>query len=391
MILIYRLRGSMRYFEDDFTYSNEAYDNMQYDKQIELKQKMISEALTRNRFDITPNKMIRNENPLYYRHKVIVSATNTKTNGRYLFRLGLYKEGTKTIIPGVDNHLHDKDIIQVLKTIEIVLRKFKFEAYTPKYPKGIIKHVLVRKSYHNKTMLVVIVTQGYIFPNNKKVVQEIVKKHPQIQTVIQNIHTIDTPVVLLDKFKVLYGNGYIEDEIEGLKFRISSNSFYQVNPMQMMRLYEEALNRADIQSDDVVMDCYSGIGTLALLASKKAKKVIAIESNKEAIKDALFNKKINQIDNVYFHCSNVEDFMFDYDEKIDVLIMDPARDGADSKFIEALLRLEPSKIIYVSCFIETMIRDVQKLSKKYKLVSLQPVDMFSYTSHVESVSLLELK
>ncbi|MBN2540016.1 MAG: 23S rRNA (uracil(1939)-C(5))-methyltransferase RlmD [Bacilli bacterium] len=381
----------MRFYNDDFIGINETYDKMPYEKQIESKQQMISDSLARNLFDIEPKQIIRNPKPLHYRHKVIVSATNIKTKGRYQLRLGLFKEGTKTIIPGVDNHLHDNDIIQVLKTVEMILRKYKLEAYTYKYPRGIIKHVLVRKSYYNKTMLLVFVTQGFIFPNHKQIVKEVRQKHPQIETVVQNIHNIDTPVVLLDKSKVLYGPGFIVDEIDGLRFRISSNSFYQVNPIQMMKLYDETLRVADIKPNDVVMDCYSGIGTLALLAARKAKEVIAIETNKDAVRDALKNKKMNELNNVYFHSSNVEDFMFDYDKHVDVLIMDPARDGADQRFIDAMLRLQPKRIIYVSCFIETMIRDIQKLKNKYKAISMQPVDMFSYTSHVESVTLLELR
>ncbi|HPJ24399.1 MAG TPA: hypothetical protein PK113_05755, partial [Bacillota bacterium] len=265
----------MRLNNNDLLGINEAYDQMPYEKQLESKQQMISDSLARNLFDITPQKIIENPQPLYYRHKVIVSATNVNMKGRNQLRLGLYKEGTKTIIPGVDNHLHDKDIIQVLKTIEEVLRKYKLEAYSPKYTRGIIKHVLVRKSYQNKSMLVVIVTQGFIFPNHKQIVKDIRQKHPQIETVIQNIHHIDTPVVLLENYKTLYGPGYMLDEIEGLKFRISANSFYQVNPIQMMRLYKEALTVATIKENDVIMDCYSGIGTLALLAARKAKEVIA--------------------------------------------------------------------------------------------------------------------
>ena len=240
-------------------------------------------------------------------------------------------------------------------------------------------------------MMVVIVTQEHILPNNKDLVKEIVKSNPTVRTVVQNIHKIDTPVVMLDNNKVLYGKGFIEDEIDGIKFRLSPNSFYQVNPMQMMNLYKYALDQAFLSKKAYVMDCYSGIGTISLLAAKRAKEVIAIESNGEAVKDAMINKKENNISNVMFYQSDVSDFMYDISKQVDVLIMDPARDGADQEFIDAVLKLKPKRIVYISCFVETQVRDIQRFKEVYKLLSIQPVDMFSYTSHVETVAILELK
>jgi 23S rRNA (uracil1939-C5)-methyltransferase len=196
---------------------------------------------------------------------------------------------------------------------------------------------------------------------------------------------------MLENNKVLYGKGFIEDEIEGIRFRLSPNSFYQVNPLQMINLYNYALQVADIKKSDFVMDCYSGIGTISLLAAKRAKEVIAIESNPAAVKDATINKKENSISNINFYHNDVSNFMYDYTKEIDVLIMDPARDGADQRFINSVLKLKPKKIVYISCFVETQVRDILRLNDLYKLVSVQPVDMFSYTSHVETVSLLELK
>lgn len=380
-----------KYVEEDFTELNETFDKMPYDQQLKLKQDKVSETFRKNRFSVDVLPIIANPQPLNYRHKVIVSATNVKTNGKFKIRLGLYKEGTKTIIPGVVNHIHDTDINKLLLTVESVLQKYKLEAYSPKSPKGMIKHILVRKSYSQKTLMLVFVTQGHVFPNHKSIINEIVREHPFVKTVVQNIHSIDTPVVLLDKNQILYGPGYIEDSINGLKFRLSPTSFYQINPIQMMNLYEKTLEYGRIQNNDSIMDCYSGIGTLSLLAAKNAKDVIAIEANPNAVKDAIINKKTNKIDNVDFRLSNVEDFIFDYDKSVDLLIMDPAREGADPRFLEAIKKLKPARIVYISCFVETQVRDLLILKDLYDIISVQPIDMFSYTSHVETVVSLSIR
>ncbi len=380
-----------KYVEEEFYELNEIYDRMPYDQQLIKKQNFVSETFAKNRLAISLLPIIANPMPLNYRHKVIVSATNIKTNGRFKIRLGLFKEGSKDIIPGVVNHIHDKDINSLLVNVEKILQKYKLEAYNSKYPKGIIKHVLVRKSFFNKTMMLVFVTQGHIFPNHKSIIKEITALHPMVKTVIQNIHNIDTPVVILDKSQVLWGPGYIEDKIEELTFRLSPNSFYQVNPAQMINLYQTALNFAKITQEEVVMDCYSGIGTISLLAGKLAKEVIAVESNKDAVKDSMFNKKANNIANVLFFNSDVEQFILNYEKEIDILIMDPARDGASVMFLESIKKLKPKRIIYISCFVETQVRDLMILRDLYEIVNVQPVDMFSYTSHIENIVSLKLR
>ncbi len=377
--------------DEDWYPINTMFDRMSYKDQLNEKQKMVNRAYKSKNISVYPLPVLRNPKPLNYRHKVIVSATNIRVNNRFKLRLGLYVEGSKDIKPGVENHIHDEDINRVLVTVEQILQKYKFEAYTRQYRKGIIKHVMIRKSHFDHSMMLIFVTQGHVFPNHKKMIHEIVGIHPEVKTVIQNIHSIDTPIVLLDQSKLLFGTGYIEDEISGLRFRLSPNSFYQVNPIQMKNLYDIGLEYANITKNDIVMDCYSGIGTISLLAAATAKEVIAIEANKDAVKDAILNKKMNQVQNVRFELADVENYMFDYNQPINVLIMDPPRDGASLRFIEAIKKLKPSRIVYISCFVETQVRDIEQLSDLYEVVKIQPVDMFSYTSHVETVTLLERK
>ena len=361
--------------------------HIKYDEQLRMKTDLIYKLILRNNIKTQILPIIKSEKPLNYRHKIVASAT---TKNKKL-RLGLFQENSKVIIPYVKCHIQDEDGNAVLQTMEELLNKYKIPAYDIDQDTGIIKHIMIRKSYQNKKMLVVIVTNGNLLPNGKKIAADLVKKHPLVQTVIQNIHRKKTKIVLLDEEKIIYGKGYIEDKIDDITFRLSSKSFYQINPMQMIKLYKTALDLAEINPDDVVIDTYSGIGTISLLAAKRAKQVIAIESNLSSHQDALNNKKYNQMENIQMVHSDVEPYLQTHQGKADILIMDPTRDGASEGFLNAVLNVKPRKIVYISCDPRTQTRDILILLKSYELVSVQPVDMFSQTVHVESITLLSLK
>ena len=361
--------------------------HIKYDEQLRMKTDLIYKLILRNNIktDILP--IIKSEKPLNYRHKIVASAT---TKNKKL-RLGLFQENSKNILPFLNCYIQDEAGNAVLQTIEELLVKYKLPAYELDQDTGMIKHILIRKSYHSGKMLVVIVTNGNLLPNAKKIASELIQKHPLVQTVIQNIHRKKTKQVLLDEEKIICGKGYIEDQIDEIAFRLSSKSFYQINPLQMIKLYKTALDTADIKANDVVMDTYSGIGTISLLAAKRAKEVIAIESNLSSHQDAVNNKKIKQISNVTFVHDDVENYLKIHNGKVDCLIMDPTRDGSSESFLNAVLDVKPKKIVYISCDPRTQIRDILILLKAYNLVSIQPVDMFSQTIHVESIALLVLK
>ena len=358
-----------------------------YEYQANLKEKHVESLFKQKGLFHNVSPIIKNEEPLYYRHKTVLSATNRKNK----LRLGLYQEKSKTITPFLDCYIHDKKANEVFKTIEQLLNQFKISAYDIDKKQGIIKHVMIRKSYARGDIMVVFVTQGNLFPNAKKISQMLVKKHPEVKTTIQNIHNKDTHLVLLEEEKVIYGSGYILDQIDDLSFKLSPRSFYQVNPKQMYKLYHEAISIADIKKTDVCLDTYSGIGTLSLLIAKKAKQVFAIEVNKDAHQDALDNKKYNQMNNIEFINGDVSEHMFKIQANIDILFMDPTRDGASVAFLDDVIKLKPKKIVYISCEPITQSRDVRTLSKLYDIKKIQPVDMFSQTVHVESVVLLSLK
>lgn len=361
--------------------------HIKYDEQLRMKTDLIYKLIQRNNLQTNILPIIKSDKPLNYRHKIVASAT---TKNKKL-RLGLFQENSKNIIPFLNCYIQDEAGNAVLSTTEELLNKYKIPAYEIDQDTGMIKHIMIRKSYESGKMLVVIVTNGNLLPNGKKIASDLVQKHPLVQSVIQNIHRKKTKLVLLDEEKIIYGKGYIEDKIEGISFRLSSKSFYQVNPMQMIKLYKTALDLAEIKPDHIVIDTYSGIGTISLLAATKAKEVIAIESNLSSYQDALINKKNNQIPNLTFAHSDVESYLKTYTGKADCLIMDPTRDGSSESFLNAVLELKPKKIVYISCDPRTQVRDILVLLKGYNLVSVQPVDMFSQTVHVESIALLTLK
>ena len=243
--------------------------------------------------------------------------------------------------------------------------------------------------------MVVIVTGTEIFPGCQNFVKALTSRCKDITTVIQNINNRKTSAVLGEKEKVLYGKGFITDVLLGKKFKISSKSFYQINSSQCEVLYTKALELANLSKNDILFDAYSGVGTIGLIASDKVAKVISVELVKDAVSDAIQNAKMNNIKNVHFFCDDASNFMKNMavkKERVDVLIMDPPRKGSDAKFLNAAIKLSPKKIIYISCDPRTQVIDLLTLlDNGYQITAIQPVDMFPFTSHVESVVCLTRK
>ncbi len=241
--------------------------------------------------------------------------------------------------------------------------------------------------------MVVVVTESPIFPAKKNFCNALLKLHPEITTIIHNINPYETNLVLGDKENVLYGKGFIEDKLMGCTFRISSKSFYQINPTQTEKLYGTAIEYAGLTGKESVLDAYCGTGTIGIIAAKNgAKNVIGVELEKAAVKDAISNAKRNNIDNIYFYNADATQFineMADSGEHLDVILMDPPRAGSTEEFLDACVHLSPKRIVYVSCNPETLARDLEYITKKnYKVEKIQPVDMFPHTAHVETVVLL---
>jgi 23S rRNA (uracil1939-C5)-methyltransferase len=247
---------------------------------------------------------------------------------------------------------------------------------------------------HNSgEILVVLVTSTPMFPSKKNFAKALLKEHPEITTVVQNINEKRTSMVLGTRDQVIYGKGYIEDTLCGKTFRISPQSFYQVNPEQTEHLYNKAIAFANLQGDEIVLDAYCGTGTIGLTMAKNASKVIGVEVNSDAVKDAKENATINGIENAEFYNEDAGEYMSSLaikKEKIDVVITDPPRAGCSMKFLKSLIKLSPKRVVYISCNPETLANDLNVLTKAgYRVKKIQPVDMFPYTSHVECVACLE--
>ena len=280
-----------------------------------------------------------------------------------------------------------------MQTICKLLKSFKIKVFDEDTGYGLVRHLLIRTGHKSGEIMVTIVTVSPVFPSKNNFVKALRDIHPEITTVVLNHNDRRTSMVLGDKEQVLYGKGYIEDTLCEKVFRISSRSFYQVNSVQTEMLYKTAIDWAGLTGKETIIDAYCGIGTIGLIASDKAKKVIAVESNKDAVKDAIVNKKLNNVNNIEFYMQDASPFMTKLsaqDVKVDVLFMDPPRSGSTEEFMDAVKVLKPAKVVYISCNPETLARDLKYLTKKgYKVKRAAGCDMFPFTGSVESVCLLE--
>ena len=329
--------------------------------------------------------------PFHYRNKVHAVFGRLKDE----VIAGTYSEGTHTIVP-IDNCLiEDAQASAIIKTVTELVKSFKIWIYNEDTGRGVLRHVLVRKGMSTKQIMVVLVTACPEFPHKNNFVAELRKRHPEITTIVQNINEANTTMVLGERNKPLYGEGYIEDVLCGLRFRISPNSFYQVNSAQTQVLYKKAIQAAGLTGKETVVDAYCGIGTIGMILSQKVKQVIGVESNKDAIKDAKNNARMNQLSNIQFVCDDATEFMKKLAKekhKVDVVIMDPPRSGSTKQFMDSVKILNPKQVVYISCDPTTQIRDIQYFKKiGYHTHTMYLYDMFPHTRHVESICLLSAK
>ena len=366
------------------------YQQLNYKAQLDIKTKRVKDALTRiaHLKDIRINKCLGMEDPYNYRNKIQMPfGKDRKGNVVY----GFYKENSHEIIPIKECQIEDKRAASILWDIKELIKKYRIPVYNEDNGSGLLRYVLIRTSYHFKELMVVLVVSHLNFPGQRNFIDELTKLHPEITTIVENENNRHTHVILGNKEKVLYGTGHIKDSILGLTFEISASSFYQVNPIQVEILYKTALDLLDINKTQIVLDAYSGVGTIGLIASKNAKQVISVEINKFAHRNAIENAKRNNVSNIEFYCDDAGEFIKNYDKQLDVVIMDPPRKGSDEKFLSTLINRKIEQIIYVSCDPETLARDLLYLSDYYKVDYVQPVDMFPMTCHVETICALSFK
>ena len=358
----------------------------EYERQLAYKQNGLESLLSQF---CKVEKIIPMEKPFNYRNKV--QAAFYYDFKRQRCASGVYQSNSKTITPIDYCSLDDKQADEIILTIRKLADDFRLKPYDIRNKTGFLRHVLVRKGFKTGQIMVVIVSATPVFPAKNNFVKALLKKHAEITTVIHNINSSETNLMLGEQSHILYGKGYIKDELCSCTFRISPDSFYQVNPVQCEALYNTALDFAGLTGKEAVFDAYCGTGTIGIIASKKAKQVLGVELNGDAIKDAVSNAKKNKCDNIFFIEADATELINDLareKEHFDVVFMDPPRAGASVKFLNSLLKLKPEKIVYISCNPETLARDLKTLTKAYKVNKIQGVDMFPFTKHIETVVLL---
>lgn len=365
------------------------YQGVPYKEQLAAKQKKMKKLLGKFT-NVKP--IIGMDDPFYYRNKVHAVFDRDK-KGNII--CGTYEAKTHKVVPIEECMIEDKISQEIIRTIRDMLKSFRIKTYDEDTGYGLLRHVLVRRGFSTDEIMVVLVIGSPIFPSKNNFVKALRKKYPQITTVVLNVNDKKTSMVLGERDIVIYGKGYIRDTLCGCTFRISPQSFYQVNPVQTEILYKTAIEYAGLGRKETVIDAYCGIGTIGLVAAKRAKNVIGVELNPDAVRDARINAKENKITNVRFYQGDAGDFMenmAENGEHADVVFMDPPRTGSDKKFMSSVIKLNPSRIVYISCGPETLARDLEYLTKHgYDVRKIQPVDMFSFTDHCENICLLTKK
>lgn len=327
--------------------------NMNYQDSLDYKQNKVEEIMNKYLgIKIKINNIVACDNNLYYRNKTTFQVKND---------IGFFKEKTNTLIPVDKCYISDTKINDIYKDIKDNIDLTN------------VKQVIIRATKNTLESMVIFKTSNYI--DNKKIIDILKKK-------VDSIYIND---------ELIYGKGKIIENLCNKNFYISPSSFFQVNTLQAEKLYNKAIAYADIKKEDTVLDLYCGTGTIGIVASNKAKKVIGIELNKEAIKDANENKKLNNINNIEFYAGDVGKILNKNNYKPDIIIVDPPRAGLDSLALAQILNIRPKKLVYVSCDLMTLARDLKLLSNDYDILELTPVDMFPYTAHVESICALKLK
>lgn len=361
--------------------------NMKYEEQLSFKQAKCVRTLGSFGF---VEKIIGMENPTHYRNKV--QAAFGLTRGGKIVS-GVYQSKSHRIVLVDDCLLEDETADKIIVDIRKLLPMFRLLPYNEDTGKGFLRHVLVKRGFTTGEVMVVLVTGSPVFPRKNDFIKKLLTLHPEITTIVQSVNNAKTSLVLGKDETVLYGRGYIEDILCGNRFRISPRSFYQINPIQTEKLYSTAIDFAGLTGKETVLDAYCGIGTIGITAADKAKTVIGVEVNPDAIRDARQNARLNKKENLRFYTQDAGEFMqaaAAENEKIDVVFMDPPRAGSDLKFLKSLVTLQPERVVYISCNVETQARDLLFLVRNgYKVKRIQPVDMFPHTSHCECVVLLK--
>ncbi|HYK73524.1 MAG TPA: 23S rRNA (uracil(1939)-C(5))-methyltransferase RlmD [Pseudoneobacillus sp.] len=367
--------------------------HLSYEGQLKAKEKQVRDVLTRigKLENVKVHPVLGMSEPWRYRNKAQVPVGEREGG----LIAGFYQKRSHEIIDMQACLIQQEKNDEVVRVVKDICERHGIQAYHEEKHKGQLRHIMARHGLVTGEVMVVLVTRTADLPNKQEIINEIIEKIPGVKSIIQNINSKKTNVILGDETKVLWGEEVIYDFIGDIKFAISSRSFYQVNPEQTKVLYDKALEYADLSGEETVIDAYCGIGTISLFLAQKARKVYGVEIVPEAIDDANRNAQLNEITNVEFAVGEAEVVIPKwYEEGIsaDVLVVDPPRKGCDEALLQTIIAMKPKKVVYVSCNPGTLARDLRILEDGgYKTLEVQPVDMFPHTTHVECVTQLVLK
>lgn len=365
--------------------------HMSYQAQLDMKRTIVKNALAKiGHLEHVPvHPVIGMDEPYRYRNKIQMPVG--EKDGKIL--MGFYQERSHRIISGMETCLIQNEVgDRIIATCRKLFNQLNIPAYDEINHTGVLRHVIVRTAYETNDSMVIFVTKTAKLPQQKALIQRLTEQHPEIKSIVHNINPQRTNVILGETTKTIYGADYIIDRIGSLQFKLSAKSFYQVNPVQTKVLYEKALEYAAVSADDIAIDAYCGIGTIALYLAQKAKKVYGVEVVPEAIMDAQENARLNGLDNVEFVAGEAETVLPQWQKagvKPEVITVDPPRKGCDERFLQTMIEMQPKRIVYVSCNPATLARDLRILEDGgYRTLEVQPVDLFPQTYHVECVALL---
>ena len=366
-----------------------------YEYQLELKNKIIKDQLNKigELDDIILNKVIGMDYPWHYRNK---AQFPLKENEDEEILAGFFKRRTHTIVPLDDCPIQHQLINRITtKTLKLLNKNDDLTVYDENKHQGILRHLIVRVGVCTNQAILAFVTNSEINSDLKEISKTLINDIPELVGVMQNINQKKTNVIMGKETKVLSGKNRYRDYIGNKKFDISLESFFQTNTMQTNKLYNTALEFADLNGDETLIDCYCGTGSIGLYFSEDVKKVIGIDINKSAVNDAKHNKKLNNIKNAEFISGdvkeNIAEIISKHSNDNNVLLFDPPRKGLDPEVINEILKSKPEKIIYISCNPSTLARDLKKLKKNYMINNLRGIDMFPQTYHIETISILTKK
>ncbi len=389
-------KSKYRIEEDCATYKRCGGCNLRhigYEETLNIKQRNVQNLVDKsfNKNSIKVQKIIGMGNPYHYRNKAQYPVGLDKAGKT---QIGVFAKRTHEIISMQKCFIQNEIAERIAFTIYKFIKEKDIKAYNEENRTGILRHIVIKVGLRTHEIMCILVINGKKIPYESQLVEMLVKEY-NIKTIVKNVNTKNTNVILGRENILLHGDGYIYDILGDYTFKISPMSFYQVNPVQAEVLYNLAIEMANLNKEDILFDLYCGIGTIGIFASTYVKKVYGIEIVEQAIEDAKENAKLNNIENIEFYAGDVEKVFSNLINKKqvypEVIIVDPPRKGLDKNTINNILAVEPKKVVYISCNPATMVRDMKLLQERYETNEIQPVDMFPFTTHVECCSVLYLK